>query len=221
LPCTREDRDTKQSSRLFPLDVVALNPDPRNPSARVRSGPKRQSIIPRSLHAMAAGLTSSFKLQVWKTPRRQRAPGHARRLVTSQTHRARRPSRQHVSPCIILVPSLTSLTSETGFLPPLFFPAPHSNDTPFCFNFNRSDKLPEARRNSHLIKNSFAAARSAEQLSFLHHPTKLWLCAAATYEVLPYAVMWANAYKPVRIQRVTRRKGPRGAPLLSPLPCMA
>ena len=57
------------------------------------------------------------------------------------------------------------------------------------------------------IENSFAAARSAEQLSVLRHPTKPRLRAVATYEVLPDADVWANAYD---LFRFSERPGERG-----------
>ena len=57
------------------------------------------------------------------------------------------------------------------------------------------------------IENSFAAARSSEQLSSLRHPTKPRLRAVATYEVLPDADVWANAYD---LFRFSERPGERG-----------
>ena len=57
------------------------------------------------------------------------------------------------------------------------------------------------------IENSFAAARSAEQLSALRHPTKPRLRAVAEYEVLPDADVWANAYD---LFRFSERPGERG-----------
>lgn len=57
------------------------------------------------------------------------------------------------------------------------------------------------------IENSFAAARRAEQLSELRHPTKPRLRAVATYEVLPDADVWANAYD---LFRFSERPGERG-----------
>jgi RNA polymerase II-associated factor 1 len=57
------------------------------------------------------------------------------------------------------------------------------------------------------IESSFAAARSAEQLSALRHPTKPRLRAVATYEVLPDADVWANAYD---LFRFSERPGERG-----------
>jgi RNA polymerase II-associated factor 1 len=57
------------------------------------------------------------------------------------------------------------------------------------------------------IENSFAAARSSEQLSSLRHPTKPRLRAVATHEVLPDADVWANAYD---LFRFSERPGERG-----------
>ena len=57
------------------------------------------------------------------------------------------------------------------------------------------------------IENSFAAARSGEQLSSLRHPTKPRLRAVAAYEVLPDADVWANAYD---LFRFSERPGERG-----------
>ena len=57
------------------------------------------------------------------------------------------------------------------------------------------------------IENSFGAARTTEQLSSLRHPTKPRLVAAATYEVLPDADVWANAYD---LFRFSERPGERG-----------
>lgn len=57
------------------------------------------------------------------------------------------------------------------------------------------------------IENSFAAAQSAEQLGTLRHPTKPRLRAVATYEVLPDADVWANAYD---LFRFSERPGERG-----------
>ena len=57
------------------------------------------------------------------------------------------------------------------------------------------------------IENSFAAGRSAEQLDTLRHPTKPRLRAVATYEVLPDADVWANAYD---LFRFSERPGERG-----------
>ena len=57
------------------------------------------------------------------------------------------------------------------------------------------------------IENSFAAARGAEELGSLRHPTKPRLRAVATYEVLPDADVWANAYD---LFRFSERPGERG-----------
>jgi RNA polymerase II-associated factor 1 len=57
------------------------------------------------------------------------------------------------------------------------------------------------------IESSFAAARAAEQLGTLRHPTKPRLRAVATYEVLPDADVWANAYD---LFRFSERPGERG-----------
>ena len=57
------------------------------------------------------------------------------------------------------------------------------------------------------IESSFAAARSGEHLGALRHPTKPRLRAVATYEVLPDADVWANAYD---LFRFSERPGERG-----------
>ncbi len=57
------------------------------------------------------------------------------------------------------------------------------------------------------IENSFGAARGADELSVLRHPTKPRLRAVATYEVLPDADVWANAYD---LFRFSERPGERG-----------
>jgi hypothetical protein len=57
------------------------------------------------------------------------------------------------------------------------------------------------------IESSFAAGRSAEHLDSLRHPTKPRLRAVATYEVLPDADVWANAYD---LFRFSERPGERG-----------
>ncbi|KAN0113856.1 RNA polymerase II-associated [Russula decolorans] len=63
------------------------------------------------------------------------------------------------------------------------------------------------------IENSFAAARSTEQLSSLRHPTKPRLRAVSTYEVLPDSDVWANAYD---LFRFSERPGERGPELDDP-----
>ena len=57
------------------------------------------------------------------------------------------------------------------------------------------------------IENSFAAASTSEQLGLLRHPTKPRLRAVSTYEVLPDADVWANAYD---LFRFSERPGERG-----------
>ena len=57
------------------------------------------------------------------------------------------------------------------------------------------------------IDSSFGAARAADSLSTLRHPTKPRLRAVATYEVLPDADVWANAYD---LFRFSERPGERG-----------
>lgn len=57
------------------------------------------------------------------------------------------------------------------------------------------------------IDSSFAAAHAAHELSTLRHPTKPRLRAVATYEVLPDADVWANAYD---LFRFSERPGERG-----------
>ncbi|KAH9967541.1 RNA polymerase II-associated [Russula dissimulans] len=63
------------------------------------------------------------------------------------------------------------------------------------------------------IDSSFAAARGAEQLGSLRHPTKPRLRAVATYEVFPDADIWANAYD---LFRFSERPGERGPELDDP-----
>ncbi|KAI9434545.1 RNA polymerase II-associated [Russula earlei] len=63
------------------------------------------------------------------------------------------------------------------------------------------------------IESSFAAARGADQLGALRHPTKPRLRALATYEVLPDADVWANAYD---LFRFSERPGERGPELDDP-----
>ena len=57
------------------------------------------------------------------------------------------------------------------------------------------------------IDSSFVAARAADSLGTLRHPTKPRLRAVATYEVLPDADVWANAYD---LFRFSERPGERG-----------
>jgi len=57
------------------------------------------------------------------------------------------------------------------------------------------------------IENSFAAVRSAEQLSSLWQLTKPHLRAIAASEALPDVDMWANAYD---LFRFSERPGERG-----------
>ncbi|KAI9453017.1 Paf1-domain-containing protein [Lactarius psammicola] len=63
------------------------------------------------------------------------------------------------------------------------------------------------------IESSFAAARGADELGVLRHPTKPRLRAVATYEVLPDADVWANAYD---LFRFSERPGERGPELDDP-----
>jgi hypothetical protein len=74
---------------------------------------------------------------------------------------------------------------------------------------NFRNEVVDISRESQLasIENSFAAAHSAEQLSSLRHPTKPRLRAVSTYEVLPDADVWANAYD---LFRFSERPGERG-----------
>ncbi|KAI9444483.1 Paf1-domain-containing protein [Lactarius indigo] len=54
------------------------------------------------------------------------------------------------------------------------------------------------------IESSFGAAHaSSDELGTLRHPTKPRLRAVATYEVLPDADVWANAYDPVPLHWTT------------------
>jgi RNA polymerase II-associated factor 1 len=57
------------------------------------------------------------------------------------------------------------------------------------------------------IDSSFGAARASDDLNALRHPTKPRLRAVATYEVLPDADVWANAYD---LFRFSERPGERG-----------
>lgn len=66
------------------------------------------------------------------------------------------------------------------------------------------------------IGKSFAAASSAEQLSALQHPTKPRLRAVATYEVLPDADVWANAYDLFRFSERPGERGPEVSLAVSP-----
>jgi RNA polymerase II-associated factor 1 len=66
------------------------------------------------------------------------------------------------------------------------------------------------------IDNSFAAARSAEQLGSLRHPTKPRLRAVATYEVFPDADVWANAYDLFRFSERPGERGPEVRSAVSP-----
>lgn len=63
------------------------------------------------------------------------------------------------------------------------------------------------------IESSFAAAHGADELGALRHPTKPRLRAVATYEVLPDADVWANAYD---LFRFSERPGERGPELDDP-----
>ncbi|KAI0306111.1 RNA polymerase II-associated [Multifurca ochricompacta] len=63
------------------------------------------------------------------------------------------------------------------------------------------------------IESSFSAARDADQLSAFRHPTKPRLRALASYEVLPDADVWANAYD---LFRFSERPGERGPELDDP-----
>jgi RNA polymerase II-associated factor 1 len=63
------------------------------------------------------------------------------------------------------------------------------------------------------IDSSFGAARASDDLNALRHPTKPRLRAVATYEVLPDADVWANAYD---LFRFSERPGERGPELDDP-----
>ncbi|KAH9041272.1 RNA polymerase II-associated [Lactarius pseudohatsudake] len=64
------------------------------------------------------------------------------------------------------------------------------------------------------IESSFGAAHgSSDELGTLRHPTKPRLRAVATYEVLPDADVWANAYD---LFRFSERPGERGPELDDP-----
>ncbi|KAH9990926.1 RNA polymerase II-associated [Russula vinacea] len=91
-------------------------------------------------------------------------------------------------------------------------PAPRTAATDIT---NLQNEVVDISREAQLasIENSFAAARSAEQLGALRHPTKPRLRAVATYEVLPDADVWANAYD---LFRFSERPGERGPELDDP-----
>ncbi|KAI0060726.1 hypothetical protein BV25DRAFT_1871121 [Artomyces pyxidatus] len=63
------------------------------------------------------------------------------------------------------------------------------------------------------IESSFAAANDSFDLGALRHPTKPGLRAVASYEVLPDADVWANAYD---LFRFSERPGERGPELDDP-----
>ena len=87
-------------------------------------------------------------------------------------------------------------------------PHPHPSITPPC-RTNFRNEVVDISREAQLasIENSFAAARGTEQLGSLRHPTKPRLRAVETYEVLPDADVWANAYD---LFRFSERPGERG-----------
>ena len=69
------------------------------------------------------------------------------------------------------------------------------------------------------IDSSFAAAHAAHELSTLRHPTKPRLRAVATYEVLPDADVWANAYDLFRFSERPGERGPEVRVLLCTVSC--
>ena len=92
-----------------------------------------------------------------------------------------------------------------------------SNDTHFRRSNFQNDAV-DISREAQLasIENSFAAARSAEQLGALRHPTKPRLRAVSTYEVLPDADVWANAYDLFRFSERPGERGPEVRFVVSP-----
>jgi RNA polymerase II-associated factor 1 len=62
------------------------------------------------------------------------------------------------------------------------------------------------------IDSSFGAARASDDLNALRHPTKPRLRAVATYEVLPDADVWANAYDLFRFSERPGERGPEVRP---------
>ena len=70
------------------------------------------------------------------------------------------------------------------------------------------------------IDSSFAAASASHELGALRHPTKPRLRAVATYEVLPDADVWANAYDLFRFSERPGERGPEVRSLSSYAPLM-
>ena len=58
------------------------------------------------------------------------------------------------------------------------------------------------------IESSFAAAHGVDELGMLRHLTKPRLRAVATYEILPDADVWANAYDLFRFSERPGECGP-------------
>ena len=124
-------------------------------------------------------------------PRRRTSHGYARRSTYRGIQHLRR------------APQPLTCLSLLGFLYPYTYICELSLRT--NLHNDAVDISREAQLTS--IESSFAAARSAEQLGVLRHPTKPRLRAIATYEVLPDADVWANAYD---LFRFSERPGERG-----------
>lgn len=129
-------------------------------------------------------------------PCQQTFHGYAKRSTYRETALPPRPALQP--------PTCSSLLSLSRLW--IFSHLTHSCRT--NLRYDAVDKSCEAQLVS--IENSFAAARSSEQLSSLRHPTKPCLRAVSTYEVLPDADVWANAYD---LFRFSERPGERGPEL--------
>ena len=137
--------------------------------------------------------------------------------TTSTIHPARPPSQRITSPGCArpsTYPATALLLRRAPQPPPTCaFPPPthtHTHST-YIYIYRRTglndgvDVSREAQLAS--IESSFGAARGADELGVLRHPTKPRLRAVATYEVLPDADVWANAYD---LFRFSERPGERG-----------
>ncbi len=133
-----------------------------------------------------------------RRPYQRASHGYARQSTYHATalppHPAPQPPTCSSFPVISFPFSLTQSALRTNF----------QNDT---VDISREAQLAS-------IENSFAAAHSSEQLGSLRHPTKPRLRAAATYEVLPDADVWANAYD---LFRFSERPGERGPEVRFPV----
>jgi RNA polymerase II-associated factor 1 len=113
--------------------------------------------------------------------------------------------------------SRDSTTTSRAPAADLFVPSPPSSPILLLLHLTNSFSRRSSLQNDAVdvsreaqivsIENSFAAARSGEQLSSLRHPTKPRVRAVAAYEVLPDADVWANAYD---LFRFSERPGERG-----------